>query len=76
MPEHLKMLAAMTAMAALSTTAVLWLVNEAAQEASKGTVGLGLALLLRTACPGCSSWLPFPNLLPTFIFNFILEFGN
>ena len=35
MPEHLKMLAAMTAMAALSTTAVLWLVNEAAQEASK-----------------------------------------
>ena len=44
MPEHLKMLAAMTAMAALSTTAVLWLVNEAAQEASKGTVGVGLAL--------------------------------
>ena len=44
MPEHLKMLAAMTAMAALSTTAVLWLVNEAAQEASKGTVGAGLAL--------------------------------
>jgi len=44
MPEHLRMLAAMTAMAALSITAVLWIVNEAAREAAAGSVSLTLAV--------------------------------
>ena len=44
MPEHLRMLAAMTAMAALSITVLLWLVNEAAREAAGGNISLTLAL--------------------------------
>jgi putative ATP-binding cassette transporter len=44
MPEHLRMLAAMTAMAALSITALLWIVNEAAREAAAGSVSLTLAV--------------------------------
>jgi putative ATP-binding cassette transporter len=44
MPEHLRPLAAMTALAAASITVVLWLVNEAAREASGGAVSMTLAL--------------------------------
>jgi putative ATP-binding cassette transporter len=43
MPEHLRMLAAMTAIAAASITTVLWLVNEAAREAARGSVSMSLA---------------------------------
>jgi putative ATP-binding cassette transporter len=43
MPEHLRMLAAMTAIAAASITMLLGLVNEAAREASGGTVSMTLA---------------------------------
>lgn len=43
-PEHLRMLAAMTAMAALSITVVLWIVNEAAREAAGGNVSMTLAV--------------------------------
>jgi putative pyoverdin transport system ATP-binding/permease protein len=43
-PEHLRMLAVMTGTVALSTTALLWLVNEAAKEAAAGTVGIGMVL--------------------------------
>lgn len=43
MPEHLRMLAAMTALAAASITILLWLVNEAAREASGGAVSMTLA---------------------------------
>ena len=44
MPEHLRMLAVMTAIAALSITVVLWIVNEAAREAAGGSVSLTLAV--------------------------------
>ena len=44
MPEHLRMLGAMTAMAALSITALLWIVNEAAREAAAGSISLTLAV--------------------------------
>jgi putative ATP-binding cassette transporter len=42
-PEHLRMLAIMTSLAALSITVLLWIVNEAAREAAAGTMSLMLA---------------------------------
>jgi putative pyoverdin transport system ATP-binding/permease protein len=43
-PEHLRMLAVMTLMSAISIAAMLWLVNAAAKGAAGGTVSSGLLL--------------------------------
>jgi putative pyoverdin transport system ATP-binding/permease protein len=40
-PEHLKMLAVMTVATAMSITALLWLVNDAAKEAAEGRISMG-----------------------------------
>jgi putative pyoverdin transport system ATP-binding/permease protein len=49
LPEHLPMLSAMTVAAAGSTTALLWLVNEAARESSQGIVGMGMVFRFMVA---------------------------
>ncbi len=43
-PEHLKKMAVMTAVSAVSISLLLWLVNSAAQDAAGGTLSLGLVL--------------------------------
>jgi putative ATP-binding cassette transporter len=43
-PEHLKTMAVMTAVSAVSTTVLLWLVNSGARDAAGGTLSLGLVL--------------------------------
>ena len=44
MPEHLRMLGAMTAISALSITCLLWIVNEAARETAGGNIGPALVV--------------------------------
>ena len=43
-PEHLKTMAVMTAVSAVSTTLLLWLVNSGARDAAGGTLSLSLVL--------------------------------